>query len=508
MPVKALCFLVLLALVPAAAHAASAGPPPVTPTPIPPPRSASRPVSQAVLLNGKPFPQVTPFVARPPRPVRTLFVSAAKENGDGSEKQPWNDLQAALRELRAGDRLRVLPGTYTGEFRIDEACREGEGARSVIQVFFDGKARLVPRGGAAVFTVRRPFWHFVGILVDLGQSAGAGVSFETQGAHHITFDRARISGGSGPGILVGGESASIRIVNSRIAKSRLKEAAPSAIGVEISAGARDILLARSGLHDNPGGSVVVRAPERDGRPAAKLQIAGNTIHDDAAAAIDVEAAEGLRVTGNTISDAPGDPGTRGVVLGRVHGAVVRGNHVSDCAVAIQVGSRTPGGEVLAADDVVIDRNYLESSIAPGAGVRIEAGRRVRFANNALNRMAEAILVRGSPPGTQSVVVANNLVLAVSKVAFAIEDAGAAAQCDYNVFSSDADAVAVRIGDRTIPASDLRKRDGMGHTKWVRGVRILNGDLARVSGVPTVDEGVPVDGVPFRGRSPDIGVEER
>ncbi|MGH9442518.1 MAG: hypothetical protein ACRD16_09605, partial [Thermoanaerobaculia bacterium] len=73
-------------------------------------------VQPPLTLSGKPFPDVARYKPAVPKPTRTLFVKASKDNGDGSEKNPWNDLQAALCELRPGDRLRVGAGTYTGPF--------------------------------------------------------------------------------------------------------------------------------------------------------------------------------------------------------------------------------------------------------------------------------------------------------------------------------------------------------------------------------------------------------
>jgi len=125
--------------------------------PRPGPRSSGgSPIPEPVFLNGKPFPEVSAFVAKLPAQQRSFFVAPAKENGDGTEAHPWNDLQAALRALSPGDRLRVRAGAYKGVFHIDEACRDGN-EEAPIQVFFDGKAKVAPEGEAAALTVRRAY---------------------------------------------------------------------------------------------------------------------------------------------------------------------------------------------------------------------------------------------------------------------------------------------------------------------------------------------------------------
>src|SRR5262249_24581519 len=234
------------------------------PTPIPTPVNPFRvpELPQAQLLNGRPFPAVTPSAPPVAKPDRTLYVSAGAKDGDGSKTRPWGDLQVALRELGPGDQLRVGPGDYAGPVRIDEKCQEGSG-RHPIQVAFDGKAKLSPGGGAgtvgvAVLTIARSYWHLTGVYVALDQSASPGISVEGT-AHDVTLARARLSGGSAPSVLIGGDTARVRIGNARISKNRLEHASPDAIGIAILAGARDALVANNQLSENPGGSVRVRA---------------------------------------------------------------------------------------------------------------------------------------------------------------------------------------------------------------------------------------------------------
>lgn len=502
MQVKPLWPGVVLALIAAPALAGPAPAPSVTPQP----RPLAVPAPQAVVLNGKPFPVVTSYAARVPAPSRTFFVAAKGENGDGSERHPWNDLQTALVSLAPGDRLRVLAGDYAGAWKIDESCRDGS-AKRPIQVSFDGKAMLAPRGDAPALTIRRAHWHLRGVFVELEQSGSTGVSLETSAAHDVTLDGARISGGAGPSVLVGAQSSRITIANSRIAKTRLEQANPQAVGIAIAAGARDVLVTNNRLRENPGGSLRVQAPEAGAGAAGGVRILGNTIHGDAAAAIEVQAADGLRIAGNTISDAPGLEGTKGVSLGRVDRASVQNNVVSDCAVAIQVGQAVEGA-FRQAGDVSIDHNYIEDVFSVGTGIRIEAARGARVVHNVLDRVAEAIVILGTPPRTEGLTVADNLAVGVSRVAFRMEDPKSARLFDYNVFSPAGASLDAWVGQRSLPLDKVLKEGAMRHTRQTPGVRILNRDLARIAGVDTVDQGTRIPGMDHRGAAPDIGVEER
>ena len=121
----------------------------------------------------------------------------------------------------------------------------------------------------------------------------------------------------------------------------------------------------------------------------------------------------------------------------------------DCAVGIQVGSADPDGSAFrGAADVSIERNSLESAMPAGFAIDVEAGSRVRVANNTLQGFAHGILVFGGPERTREVTVANNLVLGVSEVAFVLENPAAAVLFDYNLFSTQGGPVDVETASKT------------------------------------------------------------
>ena len=465
-------------------------------------------VEPPVTLAGKPFPAVTPYGSGLAAPRRTRFVAAARENGDGTEARPWNSLPAALCDLSPGDRLLVRKGKYAGDLRIGGSCRNGTPG-APIQVIFEPKTTVEPGPDGAALVIRKAHWQIAGLVMRLENSPHAGISIEGAGAHDVTLESARLSGGAGPSVLISGSSARIAIANTQIAKANLMSAGAESVGIRIEAGARNVSVINCRLHENPGGSVRIDSPAPDGRPASNLEIIGNTIHDDGATAIAIGAALGVRVENNTLSDVPGRGGTRGIALGSVYHAVVRSNHLSGFAVAVQVGRAGAGVSADAlVQDASIDHNHLESVSPEGVALDLEAGRGIRFVNNVVEGYADGILLLGIPPVTQKVIVANNLVLRFSRMAFALADPSAVSLFDFNVFSPEGDTAKIETGGKTLDLASFLKEGHMPHSRVVPRVRILDRDLARIAGVETVDRGKAVSGIDFAGRAPDIGVADR
>jgi hypothetical protein len=424
------------------------------------------PVPQPTLLNGRPFPLVARYAPQG-HPVRhTFLVAPGKDSG--------NDLQRAICELAPGDLLRVRKGKYP-ELRIDGSCRDGSPANP-IQVIFERDAAV------QALTIRKSNWNLTGL-----ETREGGLTIE---ASFVAVDNARVAGG-----LRMGAVREVTVSNCLISRA-------NSVGIEIAAGAREIHLMNNRLHSNPSGSIRI-----DG--ASNVELVGNTIHDDRSTAIDVIKATRLRIVNNTLSDSSGLSSTHGIVLDEVDDAIVRSNHVSNYAVAISVGrSDEKEQSVRRANHITIDHNDLETATATGVALDIEAGNDIRFVNNVVERYADGILVLGRRETTKNVVVANNIVLGISRTAFVLRDPATATLFDYNIFSPTRQSIDIEVGDRTLALGSYIGRRTMRHTQQVLGVRIVNRDLARIEGVETVDRGKLVDGIAFQGRAPDLGVAER
>lgn len=478
----------------------------------PPPLRGSpsdRRIDQAVLLDGKPFPAVRAPSLRLPEAKRTFFVAPGKEAGNGTEGSPWTDLQAALRRLAPGDRLRVRTGAYRGPLEIGDSCRDGS-ERQPIQLVFDGKATVEPGEGkdAGALILSRAHWLVVGLYATLGGSAAPGVLVKGRGAHDVRLEGTRLADGVGPSIRVDGDAARVAISGAYVSKTNLKTAGPGSCAVEVLGGAREVSLESGHFSNNPAGSIRVRAPEARRNAARDLEIRNNTFRDDGATTIAIEAADGVTISGNTITDATGVAGTRGVAFERVERGSVRANRISGFAIGIAVGFAEPkGGPYRAASDVVVERNGLLDGGPGTAAFVVEAGTRVRMVNNLADGYADGVLLFGAPPQTERVVVANNVFLGVSDVALMMQSPSAATLFDYNVFSP-LGAPTVEIAGRAQPLTRFLKEGSMPHTQIKRGVQVVHRDLARLSGLPTVDRGTKVEGLQFRGAAPDLGPAER
>ena len=209
----------------------------------------------------------------PPAKGRLVYVSAkAESSGDGSRERPWADLQAALRQLRKGDRLTLLPGEYQGPIGIGEGCADGT-AQEPIEVVGRVNAVLRVRTPAPVVTVKRSGWSFLGLDIVAGEAATAAV--EVLGARDLLFFRCHLHGGGGDGMLIGPESKGITLAQVHIHGFGRSGGRPDqrreVIGLRIAPGTRGITVKGSKIQNIAGPPVKVLTPAEfgpgpDGKP--------------------------------------------------------------------------------------------------------------------------------------------------------------------------------------------------------------------------------------------------
>ena len=444
---------------------------------------------------------------------RTLYVSVkAAPGGDGSQERPWKDLQAAFRALSPGDRLSVGEGAYRGPFRIDASCRAGT-AQAPIQVVFE-QATFRGSDDAAILTVGRAFWRFERFSADLEESTTPAFAVEGPDARGVVVDRARIVGGAGTAARLGAGASDVVVANCSFSRSGRGLPPVGAIGISIEPGSSRIRIVGNRVFDRPSGAVRVGAATGASGalpPPADVVLEGNTFVGSRSPAILVTEAATLRISGNTIlsTEWVGGLEGRGIVVEGGAGVRIEGNHVVDASVAVQVGWIEPDGPGQSRPvDVLVARNYFERRGAPDAsGVDVESGSNVRIANNLFDDVFDGVVLFGAPPRTERLVIANNLLIGVSRLAFRADDLACTALFDGNLFSPRTPSVSVEIGGTT---RDLRRYLFDGHmprSRLVPGARILHKDLGRIEGVKTRDAGLPVEGVHFEGAAPDLGVAE-
>ena len=460
------------------------------------------PTQQALMLDGKPFPPVAPFHATLPPPRRTLFAAPGKEPGDGSEAHPWSDLQAALCALGPGDRLRVRAGEYPGGLRIAEPCRDG-GSKEPIEVVFEEKARRDGRAPAPALSISRSGWKFVAVSIELKDSAEPGIEVG-DGARDVAIDGARVTGGAGPSVRIERNAANVTVSNSLFAKTAAVRGNAEALGVDVAGGTERVGLVNDRFVGNSAGSVRIGNAVQP--PARHVVLRGNTMRGDERAAIDLVSALDVNIVDNALQDSR-SPEARAVDVGAARSVVIRRNAISGFPVAIRIGLER-GGDAAGAEEVTVERNYIESGAASDAALDVESGRGIRFSNNVVAGYGPAVAVFGKPRGTRSIAVANNLFLNVSGTAFVVADPLALALFDYNIWAPGGAMPAVEFEGKRSGLDAFLKGGRMPHSSIARGVEIVQHDLARISGAQVVDRGVLLPGLGAKGSAPDVGVAEK
>jgi hypothetical protein len=172
----------------------------------------------------------------PPPAGRTWFVRGGSgTEGDGSSaEQPLRGLQAAFERLTPGDRLVVLPGEYVGPFRIAETSADGTEQTPIEVVGRPDAVVTLEKGATApLLTVARSHWRLLGLeLKSWPLSPVAGIRIDGP-ASGVEIAQSHIHDG-------GGE------------------------GVDIAAGARDVVLRQNHLHH--------LGHDRTGRPVSAVRI--------------------------------------------------------------------------------------------------------------------------------------------------------------------------------------------------------------------------------------------
>jgi Right handed beta helix region len=281
--------------------------------------------------------------------------------------------------------------------------------------------------------------------VQLTLSSAAGLVLAGPGAHHVAVDRSHISEGDGAAVRITGGASDIAVTNSHIHHSG---------GIRVEAGAARIQLLNNHIHHNRASGIGVGE-------AREITIAGNRIHNDNGPAVDVTGGAGIAIAGNRLWNC--SPSAIRLA-GGAHDVAVEHNAVVEATTAVDAAG---------AERVALRRNYFENRLTGGStALLLGRARQIRFHNNVVNRYTTPLRAAGSD--ASQVTVANNLF------------AGAAGG-----WSPAPPAVFSFVGHNAVAGEALERRE-----------------LGTIPGIRTVDAGKAMDGEPFRGSAPDIGVAER
>ncbi len=154
---------------------------------------------------------------------RTVYVSTSgSDQNDGTRYAPWATLRYAVAQLRAGDRLFVRGGTYTGSANTIDSQRgavpSGTSWQSAITIAgYPGETVTIePPGGqpAIRLTTTAPaYLIFQDLIIDMinatlpdGRGGPNGI-FVSSGAHHNRFERLEVKNNQGNGIVFSSQNA-------------------------------------------------------------------------------------------------------------------------------------------------------------------------------------------------------------------------------------------------------------------------------------------------------------
>ena len=207
------------------------------------------------------------------------------DQAEGSRELPWRDLAGALCRLQPGDRLYILPGTYSGPFAVGSDCQDGTADRP-IEVYASDDSTLVagPDPSQPVLAVAKAWWRFEGVELSGGSPIAPSILFAA-GARHVTVVAAHLYGSGGDGIQIRPGSEDILIQSSHLhhlglaARRGAGARAPvsgSAAAVRIFPGTKAIRLEDNQLHNVWGEPVRIVAR---GVPGQRRRTAGASGRD-------------------------------------------------------------------------------------------------------------------------------------------------------------------------------------------------------------------------------------
>jgi hypothetical protein len=226
---------------------------------------------------------------------RTVYVDAnGKRNADGSKESPLRDLQAALCDLRPGDRLIIWDGEFEGPFTIGDDCADGtEAAPIELYAAADSVLHGGPKSDEPVLTVARAHWNLRDLMVVPLESLGGGIVLEAP-AHDVVLFSPHIRSGRGNGIEIHPGVTDVLIEEAHLhhlgiqegghrghgrpaggERTDAKTTTPGA-GIRIDPGTRGIRVVKAEIRNIFGFPVQVVPPEQYAEtslaPAADLEV--------------------------------------------------------------------------------------------------------------------------------------------------------------------------------------------------------------------------------------------
>ena len=481
------------------------------------------------LVAGETWPAALEDGWEAPTPERIFYVApGGDDEAFGGSDEPWGSLQTSLCRLRAGDRLVLRAGEYTGPFFIDDECASVPANKS-IEVVGEPGAKLVGGPSAIakgfwdpVLLLNRAGWILRGFQIEPSASEGVGLQVLEGGARAVLRDLVIFESGSA-GVTLGPKLNGASLRNLVV---RHTTGAQGGYGhvVTVLGGCQAISITASFIHHNKGdgihllgahvlpfslGAVTGVTATRD------FQILGNEIHDNTGHGVVIGHSAGTVIKANRVWNVRPSPIGQGIAIQLHDGAqdvVVEGNLIAEVTegLVVAAGDRLeihPDG-ARAPQSVLIERNLIHNPLTPGRyGVYIDTATAVRVYHNVVHRTRKALQVLDLPPKTAGLRVLNNLFLDASELGFRVSGLNVFDRFDFNAFSLGGTPVQSEIGDARQSVASLIEEGQITNSLAVGAAGFESGDLANPNGVQVVDKGTPIPGFSYEGAAPDLGLFE-
>jgi len=341
----------------------------------------------------------------------TRYVSASgkadKRHEKGSRENPFRTIQEALKRVRSGSTIVVLPGEYEEFLRLDarderdRITLRGEGSpRPKIVAPSEGK-------GSAVVQVLKGRWTLDHLDIDVDGEKLFGVHFDANRGSTLS-DCEVHDGRAGAGVVLT-DARDITLERNEIhdfVKRDGKEL-EDAHGVVVQGASRDIRIQSNDIFGNSGDAVQCQDGEEEPQD---IDIGDNALHDNGENGVDIKSCVDVRVHDNRLfriaypntkdfRDRLTDSAGEAVVVHRgARDILIEGNDISQAGRGISLGSDSSSVK-----GVVVQRNRIreirgfpgKKQQRGGQGIRITDASEVVVLNNTLEDTDDYAMMLGA-----------------------------------------------------------------------------------------------------------------
>ena len=395
---------------------------------------------------------------------RILWVSpTGSDTAAGTEVAPYRTIARALTMVGPGEAVFLKTGTWSERILVSSQQDGLPGA--YITVRAAPGATPVLKGGTgstqAMIDVRRAYWRFEGLTVDLAGDRAFGAIWRTAAGHHGVLRGSVLKNGTaGAGVTVAEFAHDVLIEGNDI--SYFTKVEDDSHGVLAQTSASNVTVRGNDIHHNSGDSVQCIGPEGGatmaGTPFDNLLVEDNLLHDNRENGIDIKTCTRVtlqrnRVYGHKLSTTSRGEGI--VVHLSARDVIVDGNTLWGNGKSIAVGGvrvNDPPTNIVVTRNVV--RDGINANGEEGVGIRVGTSVNVKVTHNTVWNMPGAcVFFAGGDSGpTENIEVRNN-VLGTCAVHLRVGSERGTTALDYNQYFQPGGSPVLRLDgtDRTLSA---------------------------------------------------------